>query len=172
MKVEDLRIGNLINDSTAQKVANTKKKDVLYYTKRKKMNALERIKVLEAEVALLKANLELKKEPLICNHPAMSFEVYPTDLGKMKWNEAKKACTDLGDGWRLPTRLELLLMYNNQDELGGFASSNYRSSTEYGNGTAWIQNFFNGYQDYLDKDVNGYVRAVRDIRKAIDDNVC
>ena len=36
MKVEDLRIGNLINDSTAQKVANTKKKGVLYYIKRKR----------------------------------------------------------------------------------------------------------------------------------------
>ena len=51
--------------------------------KTKMKKALERIKVLEDELALLKADLELKKEPLICNHPAMSFEVYPTDLGEM-----------------------------------------------------------------------------------------
>ena len=126
------------------------------------MKALERIKVLEDELALLKADLELKKEPLICNHSAMSFEVYPTDLGKMKWNEAKKTCADLGDGWRLPTRLELLLMYNNQDELGGFAFNSYWSSTEHDNVRAWIQNFFNGFQSTNNKTNYYYVRAVRD----------
>lgn len=128
------------------------------------MKALERIKVLEDELALLKADLELKKEPLICNYPAMSFEVYPTDLGKMKWNEAKKTCADLGDGWRLPTRLELLLMYNNQDELGGFASNYYWSSTEFDNVRSWIQYFFNGFQSTYNKNNYTYVRAVRDIK--------
>ena len=129
------------------------------------MKAWERIKVLEDELALLKADLELKKEPLICNHPAMSFEVYPTDLEKMNWDDAKKACADLGDRWRLPTRVELLLMYNNQDELGGFANSYYWSSTEYGNFSAWIQSFFGGSQDYSSKNYGSYVRAVRDIKK-------
>jgi hypothetical protein len=130
------------------------------------MKALERIKVLEDELALLKADLELKKEPLICNHSAMSFEVYPTDLGKMNWDEAKKACADLGDGWRLPTRLELLLMYNNQDELGGFADNYYWSSTEIANVlSAWRQDFFSGYQVFYDKGSTNYVRAVRDIKK-------
>ncbi len=128
------------------------------------MKALERIKVLEDELALLKADLELKKEPLICNYPAMSFEVYPTDLGKMKWNEAKKTCADLGDGWRLPTRLELLLMYNNQDELGGFANNYYWSSTEFDNVRSWIQYFFNGFQSTYNKNNYTYVRAVRDIK--------
>lgn len=129
------------------------------------IKALERIKVLEDELALLKADLELKKEPLICNHPAMSFEVYPTDLGEMKWDEAKKACADLGDGWRLPTRLELLLMYNNQDELGGFAFNYYWSSTEGGSNDAWSQSFGIGYQFNGIKGSNHYVRAVRDIKK-------
>ena len=124
--------------------------------------ALERIKVLENELALLKADLELKKEPLICNHPAMSFEVYPTDLEKMNWDEAKKACADLGDGWRLPTRVELLLMYNNQDELGGFANNYYWGSTEFVNGFAWLQNFTNGFTSNNLKNSNLYVRAVRD----------
>ena len=129
------------------------------------MKALERIKVLEDELALLKADLELKKEPLICNHSAMSFEVYPTDLEKMNWDEAMKACADLGDGWRLPTRLELLLMYNNQDELGGFANNYYWSSTESSYGSAWGQFFLNGVQFNFNKVINYYVRAVRDIKK-------
>jgi len=129
------------------------------------MKAWERIKVLEDELALLKADLELKKEPLICNHPAMSFEVYPTDLEKMNWDDAMKACADLGDGWRLPTRLELLLMYNNQDELGGFAGYYYWGSTENGSYSAWLQSFANGSQYYDGKDGTNYVRAVRDIKK-------
>jgi hypothetical protein len=129
------------------------------------MKTLERIKVLEDELALLKADLELKKEPLICNHSAMSFEVYPTDLEKMNWDEAKKACADLGDGWRLPTRLELLLMYNNQDELGGFASGDYWSSTEDDGNYAWLQDFFFGNQYFYNKNLYLYVRAVRDIKK-------
>ena len=126
------------------------------------MKALERIKVLEDELALLKADLELKKEPLICNHSAMSFEVYPTDLEKMNWDEAMKACADLGDGWRLPTRLELLLMYNNQDKLGGFANNYYWSSTEFDSFNAWIQGFYLGFQTKYFKSTNYYVRAVRD----------
>ena len=129
------------------------------------MKALERIKVLEDELALLKADLELKKEPLICNHPAMSFEVYPTDLKKMKWDEAKKACADLGDGWRLPTRIELIVMYQNQDELGGFANDFFWSSTEFNNLEAWYQLFLNGFQNGLSKTNTNYVRAVRDIKK-------
>ena len=128
------------------------------------MKALERIKVLEDELALLKADLELKKEPLICNHSAMSFEVYPTDLEKMNWDEAMKACADLGDGWRLPTRLELLLMYNNQDKLGGFANNYYWSSSEFDNDYAWLQLFSNGFQLIGSKGSGNYVRAVRDIK--------
>ena len=126
------------------------------------MKALERIKVLEDELALLKADLELKKEPLICNHPAMSFEVYPTDLGKMNWDEAMKACADLGDGWRLPTRLELLLIHNNQDELDSFALSYYWSSMEFGNFNAWKQDFNDGNQNSGNKGNTSYVRAIRD----------
>ena len=79
----------------------------------------------------------------------------------MNWEDAKEACADLGIGWRLPTRLELLLMYNNQDELGGFANNSYWSSSENDNYTAWFQNFNDGFQDDFDKNLNFYVRAVR-----------
>ena len=124
----------------------------------------DRIDLLQKELESLKANIKLEQEPILCNHPAISFEVYPDDLGDMTWDEAKKACADLGDGWRLPNRLELLLMYNNQDELGGFASSYYWSSTAFDNDTAWEQNFSNGNQ-YLSIKFNfSFVRAVRNIK--------
>ena len=126
------------------------------------MKALEKIKLLEDELALLKADLTKKEAQPIAISESFSFIVHPTDLGEMNWDDAMKACADLGDGWRLPTRLELLLMYNNQDELGGFAFNYYWSSTEFDYFNAWIQYFGNGNQNFFSKFNYYYVRAVRD----------
>tara|TARA_R110000764_G_scaffold130666_1_gene218525 strand:- start:407 stop:808 length:402 start_codon:yes stop_codon:yes gene_type:complete len=133
------------------------------------MKNIDRIERLEEELALLKAGIkagqEPIQEPILCSNPEMLFEVYPIHFRKTNWEDAMKACADLRDGWRLPTRLELLIMYNNQDEIGGFAANYYWSSTEYVNGYAWWQGFGNGNQDVNNKFGNGYVRAVRDIKK-------
>ena len=124
----------------------------------------DRIDLLQKELESLKADIKLEQEPIICNHPAIYFEVYPNDLGQMTWDDAMKTCADLGDGWRLPTRLELLLMYNNQYELGGFAFGYYLSSAGYGNNYAWVQDFNFGDQNLLNKNSYNYVRAVRTIK--------
>ena len=128
------------------------------------MNTLQdRIDLLQKEIESLKVDIKLEQEPILCNHPAISFEVYPNDLGQMNWDEAMKACADLGDGWRLPNRLELLLMYNQEDH-SGFASNLYWSSTEYGSVNAWSQGFGGGNQVNYYKGNNYYVRAVRTIK--------
>ena len=91
---------------------------------------------------------------------------------KMKWDEAKAAVTKLGDGWGLPTKDELNVLYQNKDKIGGFASDVYWSSTEWSITTeddlnfAWFQKFGNGFQGNGDKDVanknyTSYVRAIR-----------
>jgi len=49
---------------------------------------------------------------------------------KMTWEAAKKACADLGDGWRLPTKDELNILFENKDKIGGFSENNYWSSLE------------------------------------------
>jgi hypothetical protein len=91
-----------------------------------------------------------------------SLEVMKTDLvGKMTWEEAKKACEKLGDGWRLPTIEELQFMYNKRDEIGGFESYPYWSSTEDGGNYAWNFLFDDGSSSNDDKVYRGYVRAVR-----------
>jgi hypothetical protein len=90
-----------------------------------------------------------------------NLEVMTEDLGLMDWDAAKIACAALGDGWRLPTRDELNILYENKVKFGGFASNNYWSSTEYDNSSAWIQTFFIGIQIYDDKLGVYYVRAVR-----------
>ena len=90
-----------------------------------------------------------------------NLEVMTEDLGHMSWDDAKKACADLGDGWRLPTKDELNVLYENKDEIGGFAGYPYWSSTESDFSDAWSQNFYDGYQNLY---VKGYISDVRSVR--------
>jgi hypothetical protein len=81
---------------------------------------------------------------------------------KLFWDDAKKACDSLGEGWRLPTKDELNVLYENKDKIGGFSNSLYWSSTERDNNvSAWFQFFNNGLQ-WADYKLNILsVRAVR-----------
>ena len=83
------------------------------------------------------------------------------NLGLMSWHEAIVACKSLGPGWRLPTKDELNMFYENKEEIGGFAFNGYWSCTDFGNLNAWNQNFYDGVQYYNGKDDFIYVRAVR-----------
>ena len=81
----------------------------------------------------------------------------------MTWDDAMKACADLGDGWRLPTKDELNLLYENKEKIGGFAHSDYWSSYGYDARHAMAQNFFTGKKGYGKvKKTRLYARAVRD----------
>ena len=80
----------------------------------------------------------------------------------MTWHEAVEVCKKLGKGWRLPTKDELNFLYENKEEIGGFANNFYWSSTEVDNFNAWSQNFILGALGSGNKDNNVlYVRAVR-----------
>ena len=92
----------------------------------------------------------------------INIEVYPHDLGMFTWKKAKEACTKLGDGWRMPTREELHLMWLNMDD--SYTAAYYWSSSERNNDFAWVQDFNDGAQDYSYKSYTYYVRAVRDIK--------
>jgi len=93
------------------------------------------------------------------------FEIAQYDFPNiMNWKDAKAECAKLGKGWRLPTKDELNIMYENKDKIGGFAYSYYWSSTVFNNNFAWLQSFINGKQDfdsYYAKDSKCDVRAVR-----------
>jgi hypothetical protein len=101
-----------------------------------------------------------KTEPIILEQH-LKFEVHPEDLGEHNWEDAKKVCEELGDGWRLPTREELHLMWLNRESIGCFAAAYYWSSSEGNTNFAWYQYFYNGYQGYFSKNYTLYVRAVR-----------
>jgi len=92
----------------------------------------------------------------------LKFEIAKKDFpNRMSWSDATAACEDLGEGWRLPTKDELNLMYINRVVIGGFATKIYWSSTEYDNLIAWNQNFTSGLQNISNKSATRYVRAVR-----------
>jgi len=85
---------------------------------------------------------------------------------EMKLLDAKEACRALGNGWRLPTKTELNILYKSTKEIGSFANIYYWSSSEYDLNDTWIQNFNYGNQHYSSKYYynmnNTYsVRAVR-----------
>jgi hypothetical protein len=40
-----------------------------------------------------------------------------TEISNMGWTDAKKACVELGDRWRLPTKDEIKIIYENRDKI-------------------------------------------------------
>jgi hypothetical protein len=104
----------------------------------------------------------VKKETYKVLEQHLKFEVYPKDLGKFTWEDAKEACAALGEGWRLPTREELHLMWLNKDD--SFAAAFYWSSSELLNNYAWFQYFSNGNLFTNFKYNTYYVRPVRDVK--------
>ena len=123
----------------------------------------DKINNLQAENNKLKLDLvDLASFP-IKKVRVGNLEVMTEDLEIMNWHEAREVCENLGDGWRLPTKDELNILYENKDKIGGFASDYYWSSTELEieNGTAWRQYFTSGNQLSDWKQFTNYVRAVR-----------
>ena len=120
----------------------------------------------ESKTALSTVNVDGKEVSTI--RIGDYFEVMSEDLvGTGTWYEAMEACEDLGDGWRLwrlPTKDELNILYENKDEIGGFASSYYWSSTQGDSSRdASEQDFSNGVQYDNSKTYSYHVRLVRDI---------
>lgn len=63
--------------------------------------------------------------------------------------------------WRLPSKYELNLIYQQRITIGGFTSGFYWSSTEGSNNSAWRQRFNDGFHSDSSKPDPSYVRAVR-----------
>jgi hypothetical protein len=77
---------------------------------------------------------------------------------------AASVASAYGPGWYLPSKDELNLLYVQKEfgVVGGFASSNYWSSSQANSGFAWRQSFGSGLQyDNYSKGSTLRVRAVR-----------
>lgn len=109
---------------------------------------------------------EITVSPEIIEIPSAGIAVQKEDLGSGNWETAKTMCESSTLGgytdWRLPTKVELMVLYNNRNTIGGFTDSKYWSSSlYYNNGYYYSIDFSNGYlsdQIYY-KSFN--VRAVR-----------
>ena len=77
------------------------------------------------------------------------------EYGIFKWAEAKKKCENKGEGWSLPTKEELVEIYQYKDTIKGFTDSWYWSLSTDGSsdyyfdvnpdyGNAWNLIFSNG----------------------------
>jgi len=89
----------------------------------------------------------------------------------MKWKAAMKYAKDLDayghQDWRVPTKDELNVLFNNRAAIGGFnvTGSNpagwYWSSSTNDVWDAWAQRFSDGHQFFNYKDLHSSVRCVR-----------
>lgn len=98
------------------------------------------------------------------------LEIAQFDFNKvMNYKDARSACEQLGNGWRLPTQDELNLMYKNKNIIGGFIKvewiESYWSSTKSleRNEDYWIKEFKGGWGGYDNMAITIKVRAVRNL---------
>ena len=114
------------------------------------------------KVSSFEKNVGVSKNPIIGIPKKLgSIEIAEYDFpNAMDWDEAKVACTKLGNGWRLPTKVELNSMYLNKKLLGGFSRSPYCGSSK-DKKYVFAQDFTDGVQYLPDYDEMYHVRAVR-----------
>ena len=92
------------------------------------------------------------------------FIVAENDLTDvLNWEDSKKACLILGEGWRLPSKNELNLLFLNKDKIGGFVVTNYWSSTQFDGYGSCYQNFTTGFQSDTDKRSLYHVRCIKNL---------
>ena len=188
-------LSKIREDEIINRIKESEEAQRKYENEKKEQQFLIRLKKQAEEDLILKQKKE--EEALIKKYEAETLEKLkkindfakktvenPITIGKifianndfaepMDWYDAKKACEALGYGWRLPTLVELKILYRNKDKIGGFISSDtfaYWSSTDWsstevsnGNG-AWFMYFNKNTLRFGDsKTTKHFVRAVKDL---------
>src|SRR6266849_745613 len=87
------------------------------------------------------------------------------------FNGAKEYASKLDahghNDWRVPTKDELNVLFNNRAAIGGFNATGpgpagwYWSSSQYNWWSVWVQRFSDGYQSNASRDDHSSVRCVR-----------
>ncbi len=96
-----------------------------------------------------------------------TYRVAPPATDKMTWSDANTYCNNLTlyghDDWRLPTKDELLQMYQERYSIGGFNTGSWWSKTIVTSDNHYYVNFNNGRASYDTYD-SYFTRFVRPIR--------
>jgi len=102
-------------------------------------------------------------ENIIQEIPAKTLEWGKTCEKELNWEEAKDWCSKQGEGWRLPTLIELQEAYEDKKIRGSFQpNGNYWSSTEFSASNAYYVYFYYGGTSVNGKaNAYSYVRCVR-----------
>ena len=116
------------------------------------------------ELKELKTKLEdleekINRETVKTRIVGQRLEWEETCSKKLNWEEAKEWCKMKGNGWRLPTVMELLTAY--YYKVDGFSSVNHWSSTEYSEAYARFVDFSDGDVNFSNKTDSYTVRCVR-----------
>jgi hypothetical protein len=107
--------------------------------------------------------MKIFQENKIKEEPKLEWQSNPSKE-PMSWYQAMTYADSLGEGWRLPTRAELINAYDNYIE--DFQSYYYWSSNTYAQRTnaAWYVYFGNFMaESYSLKTYKYYVRCVKDV---------
>ncbi|MGX8712463.1 MAG: DUF1566 domain-containing protein [bacterium] len=98
-------------------------------------------------------------------YDGITYEVYPTDINNYYWNDAQVYCSELVyagyDDWALPSKDELLAMYQDKGSIGGFSSNRYWSGTAYSGSFYYAVDFGTGVVDYFDRSNRFSFRPIR-----------
>ncbi len=110
----------------------------------------------------------IEAQPCDLNIGGQTYEGYWYSFGTLRnyytWYEAMTYARNAGSGWRLPTKEELDLLYQNQRIVQGFEEDGYWSSTETSDTVSgWVQFYFIGNQYISSKTQRHMVRLVRNL---------
>jgi uncharacterized protein (TIGR02145 family) len=96
-----------------------------------------------------------------------NLEVFMNDIGEYSFSDANLECEKLGGGWRVPTKDELNILFENKALLGQFTAGFYWSSTKKEDivAAAWGQRFEDGFQNFSSTTAKyrNFVRPVRSV---------
>lgn len=98
------------------------------------------------------------------------FEVMLNKTDQMSWKDAQQYGKSLGNGWRLPTKEEFVLLKTNQPTLERSISSlslgGYWASTELNESLAWQSTFEFGYiEEFYSKNTVANVIFIKSLNK-------
>ena len=101
-----------------------------------------------------------------------NFEIYPDELGKMRYIDAVEKIEELGDGWRFPHITEIqILCESKYKELFKRSEWYWILSDDNNFNNAFAFQFKAGYINYAQKFNEYYVMAVRDLTPQVETNI-